>query len=247
MSNALYIDKSWSTHYRLPPPGNMMEAHENRERVFINQGTLMAQAVLDCITKYKPGIPLSDLKVLDFGCGAGRVTLPLYFSVKKPDVCVDVDPAVISYLSEVIPEALPQVSLFNPPLPFPDDTFDVVYAISVWTHLAQDAAKEWLNEIKRILKPGGLALLTTSNYAVLKQRRDHATLGPMGWNKVSDDDLRRTGYIFLQTPSTPGTGLYGMASHDPEWVRRTWSEHMPVVGIEAGAILGVQDINVLQK
>ena len=90
-------------------------------------------------------------------------------------------------------------------------------------------------------------MLTTSNYAVLAQRRTHAKLGPMGWSEVSDEDHRRDGFIFKDTPSPPGTGSYGMASHDPEWIRRNWSRFMPVRGIEREAIMGVQDINVMEK
>ena len=230
MAVDVLIDKRWSEAYRLPPPGNMMEHHEHRERVFINQGTAMAQAIIDCIRKYRPSAKFDDLRILDFGCGPGRVALPLFYTCKKPDDAVDVDPDVISYLASVEPGIRSKVSLFQPPLPFPDESFDVVYAISVWTHLAAEAAHEWLVEIKRILRPAGLALLTTSNYPVLAQRRVHPKLGPMGWSDVSDDDLRRRGFVFIPTPPTPGTGVYGMASHDPAWIRQEWANYMPVVG-----------------
>ena len=247
MNKLLNLSSDWASHYPLPPPGNMMEGHADREHVFIKQGTLMAEAIGRCIYKYALCANLSDLRILDFGCGVGRVALPLFFNFQKPDYCVDVDPTVIAYLQRVIPDAHPATSSFEPPLPFADNTFDVVYAVSVWTHLTLDSANRWLDEMRRILKPGGLALLTTSNYPVLAQRRAHAKLGPMGWNKISDDDLRSEGFIFRETPPTPGTGIYGMASHDPAWIHREWSKHMPVLGIETGAILGVQDINVMQK
>ena len=241
------INRNWAEHFPLPPPGNMMEAHDNREQVFANQGTAMAGAIVSTINKYRPNQKLSDLKILDFGCGVGRVALPLFFSLAKPDYCVDVDASAIEYLRSVIPCANPTVSSFEPPLSFADNTFDVVYAVSVWTHLPAGAAEKWLKEIRRILAPGGLGLLTTSNYRVLALRREHPKLGPMGWSKISDEDLRREGFLFRETPPTPGTGTYGMASHDPAWVKREWSKFMPVIGIESGAILGVQDINVMEK
>ncbi len=34
MTHETEIDREWGKHYALPPPGNMMEAHEHRERVF---------------------------------------------------------------------------------------------------------------------------------------------------------------------------------------------------------------------
>jgi SAM-dependent methyltransferase len=241
------IGAEWATHYRLPDPGNMMERHENREAVFINQGTSITDAILNCFKKYSAGKSIKDVHVLDFGCGVGRVVLPMYHNFRKPDRCVDVDPAVIEYLKEVAPGASPEVTGFEPPLQYTSGEFDLIYSVSVWTHLTAVSAHKWLMEIRRILKPGGLALLTTSNYEVLKMRRVHPVLGPMGWADVSDDDLRTQGFIFKMTPSTPGTGTYGMASHDPDWLKQEWSKYMPVIGIESGAILGVQDINVLRK
>jgi SAM-dependent methyltransferase len=241
------ITDAWGSYYQLPSPGNMMEQHDRREKTFVNQGTKMATAIIECIHKYRPIQSLADMKILDFGCGVGRVALPLFYHFQKPDHCVDVDPNVISYLKNTIPGARPKVTAFDPPLPFEADSFDVVYAVSVWTHLEFASGCRWLEEIRRILAPGGLALLTTSNYSVLDIRRKHPKLGPMGWSDISDEDLRREGFIFLRTPSPPGTGAYGMASHDPEWIKREWSRFMPVIGVESGAILGAQDINILMK
>ena len=247
MEETLTVGDEWASHFRLPDPGNMMERHDERVRVFINQSTKITDSIIECIRKYSGETPVDALRILDFGCGVGRVVLPMYYNLKKPDQCVDVDPAVIAYLNQVVPEANPEVSSFEPPLNFPDCEFDVVYAVSVWTHLPPESAHLWLLEMRRILRPGGIALLTTSNYEVLRQRRTHAVLGPLGWADVADNDLREQGYMFKATPSTPGTGLYGMASHDPDWIRREWAKYMPVIGIESGAILGVQDINVMRK
>lgn len=48
-----------------------------------------------------------------------------------------------------------------PPLRFRADEFDLAYAISVFTHLAEPLQRPWLNELARITKPGGLILITT--------------------------------------------------------------------------------------
>jgi SAM-dependent methyltransferase len=47
----------------------------------------------------------------------------------------------------------------DPPLPFAQDHFDLVMALSVFTHLTQ-SWEAWLVELRRIMKPGALALLT---------------------------------------------------------------------------------------
>ena len=51
------------------------------------------------------------------------------------------------------------MSNVDPPLPFEDSSFDLIWAISVWTHLT-DNALPWLAEMHRILKPGGLFIPT---------------------------------------------------------------------------------------
>lgn len=240
------ITEDWAKAFDLPEPGNMMEAHDRREDVFVRQGTQMAIAIRDAIERFS-GRPIGEQRILDFGCGVGRVAMPLRHFCGKPDVCVDVDPVAIRYLRTQLPDVGCRVTKFDPPLPFRDNAFDVVFSVSIWTHLTADSSEAWLTEMTRILRPGGLALLTTSNYPVLGIRRSHPITARLGWGDITDDVLREKGFVFIETPAAPGTGTYGLASHDPDFIRRDWSRHMPVVDILPGAILGAQDINVLQK
>jgi SAM-dependent methyltransferase len=46
-----------------------------------------------------------------------------------------------------------------PPLPFADNSLDLIYSMSVFTHLA-DTWSAWLLELHRVLKPGGVLLVT---------------------------------------------------------------------------------------
>jgi SAM-dependent methyltransferase len=48
----------------------------------------------------------------------------------------------------------------QPPLPYPDHAFDFLYAFSVFTHLSAELAHEWLSELQRVVKPGGLIWFT---------------------------------------------------------------------------------------
>ena len=47
-----------------------------------------------------------------------------------------------------------------PPLPFPDEHFDLVFNHSVFTHLDADYQDLWLEELRRITQPNGIVILT---------------------------------------------------------------------------------------
>ena len=56
---------------------------------------------------------------------------------------------------------LQRQSIDDSPLAYADDTFDLVYALSVFTHLTEDLCEAWMDELYRIVKPGGAAIVTT--------------------------------------------------------------------------------------
>ena len=53
----------------------------------------------------------------------------------------------------------------EPPLDLAEGVFDVVYCISVFTHLSEDVQLAWAAELARVLKPGGLLICTTQGDA----------------------------------------------------------------------------------
>jgi hypothetical protein len=53
------------------------------------------------------------------------------------------------------------VDALRPPLPYPDDLFGLVHAISVFTHLPEHLQREWIDELRRVRRADGLAVITT--------------------------------------------------------------------------------------
>jgi SAM-dependent methyltransferase len=109
------------------------------------------------------GVPLADQRVVvDLGCGCGRIArwlAPEVVGGQGRFLGFDINPGMAGWCDANLPGDYGRNQLL-PPLAVPDGTSDIVYAYSVLTHLREATAVLWLEEIARVLRPGGLALLT---------------------------------------------------------------------------------------
>ncbi|MBN2585209.1 class I SAM-dependent methyltransferase [Patescibacteria group bacterium] len=110
-------------------------------------------------------------RVLDLGAGAGMDSI--YFAGKGHAVeATDLSDTALSRIREDLsPELADRVAIKNldisKPFPYPDQSFDAVYA-SVSIHYFDDKTTEQVfSEIHRVIKPGGIAAL------MLNSKRDH--------------------------------------------------------------------------
>jgi SAM-dependent methyltransferase len=104
-------------------------------------------------------------RVLDFGCGAGRVLRQFVHETPRAELCgCDIDEACIAWLQENLVPPLEVIqNADRPPLPWPDAHFDLVWATSVFTHVAEHWAA-WLLELHRLLKPEGLLIASVMGH-----------------------------------------------------------------------------------
>jgi SAM-dependent methyltransferase len=121
-----------------------------------------------------------DSCVLELGCGHGRTARGLLEYLRAPGrYCgLDADRARIQDAQHRIESRYPNFQFvwadvvsahYNPAgsaaaaayaFPYPDRSFDVVYAASLFTHLLPDETRNYLREARRVLKPGGKCLLS---------------------------------------------------------------------------------------
>jgi SAM-dependent methyltransferase len=100
--------------------------------------------------------------ILDFGCGCGRI-LAGWEHFARQGVQLhgfDVNSQLIDFCQKNILFAKTDISSYYPPLPLADDSVDFAYAASVWTHLGLAASQQWAGEFARVVKPGGVAMVS---------------------------------------------------------------------------------------
>jgi SAM-dependent methyltransferase len=100
-------------------------------------------------------------RVLDFGCGAGRTLRHFLSEAETGELWgTDIDAASINWLKGALCPPLQAVRCgVDPPLGIDHGSFDLAWALSVFTHLT-DNSIPWLLELHRLLKPGGLLIAT---------------------------------------------------------------------------------------
>lgn len=131
--------------------------------------------------------------ILDIGSGVGRMALPFlnYLSLGSY-YGFDIDKRGVEWCQEHLTKAhsnfhFEHVDLFNKyynpkgqlspykfRFPYADQTFDFVFATSVFTHLLSIDTQHYLEEIYRVLKPGGRALVTFFLLDEIAQQNIHS-------------------------------------------------------------------------
>ena len=104
-------------------------------------------------------------KHLDFGCSSG--TFIWILNTKKESIGVDISKSQISYAKSKYKKKNNKFYSTGLPLPFKNNTFDVVTILEVIEHCNKIDNTKIIKEIYRVLKPGGILIATTPNYSSL--------------------------------------------------------------------------------
>jgi len=204
----------------------------------------------------------SDSRVLDFGCGWGRISR--FFIKDVPPSGMhgfDVDPEVAAVARRTVGNATFSVVQSQPPTNAAADSFDVIFAYSVFSHLAEEVHLEWVREFSRVLRPGGLLVVTTQGRAFLELCRtlQGQTNFENGWHEALarafpsvEDAARRYDdgeFLFSGTgggdfrPST----FYGETLIPRAYVLREWTKHLQFRDFIDEPSLLPQALIVMQK
>jgi SAM-dependent methyltransferase len=98
--------------------------------------------------------------ILDFGCGCGRVARH-WAQLEGPEIhgC-DYNGELVAWCQENLPFMRAAHNELEPPTPYAEQGFDLIYALSVLSHLDEPLQQAWVSEYRRLLRPGGLLIVS---------------------------------------------------------------------------------------
>lgn len=226
--------------------------HEPSESAFIEQGR-------HSLTDLERGLRVVDKqfgdfsRLLDFGCGCGRVTRHLAALVREhPTLEVhgcDIDSDAIAWAQENLPFATFLHNDGLPPLPYPDAHFDIVTNHSVFTHLPEDYQDAWLAELRRVVEPGGILLLTVAGIFAFEGLVASYRDWPADPSEIQST-YRNKGILYVSDDSWTGStfpAFYHSTFHNPYYVLEHWATFFIVEAYLPRGALELQDLVVLRR
>jgi SAM-dependent methyltransferase len=172
---------------RRSPPRKLAARHVGTDdpRRLVIDSLRCLHAMLEPIRRYRGLDSFGGL--LDWGCGVGMLESALgYFLGEVSVTAVDSDQEGIDWCRDsgirgefgVVPEL--------PPTGFPDGAFDLVLGYGTLTRMPRDAQLAWIEELKRVMQPGGYAALSFLGELVRPLLNDDAVREDLDGEGISD-------------------------------------------------------------
>lgn len=235
------VPLSLAAMMNFPPQYNIARVQriQNRSGAAIS-GASDARRILRIAERHKS--LEAPFRILDWGCGFGRVSRHLSSFARNATVLgADIDDENLDWMKAHLPHITPVPSDISGHIAQDDKSVDIVFGISVMTHLRVDVMKLWLKELCRITRNDGLLLLTVA--------ADSSLAFTSRW--VSNDNIdtwRKNGEIVFGNQGAVdsnigGEDYYVQSLINEERVRAVWSEFVDVLEV-IPAVFGYQDMVV---
>ena len=237
-----WLDRRAGDPVPLPPAILRYRVHGGLDKEsFLQVGERLAQNIRDLLAGV--GCEIGDFEhILDFGCGCGRVIRNFQ---DTPETChfygTDIDPELVGWCQKHLHTVQWSTNGYQPPLTYADGAFDLIYAISVFTHLDEQLQHLWLRELERIARPGAILILSVHG---------ESTVG--GLNHSDLEVFHACGFLYLvgargilKLDGLPD--FYQTAYHTQAYVERVWSGYFEILSYVERGIDNFQDAVVMRK
>lgn len=154
------VFKSENPDVRLPPDYLLYESFQINYQKYFTESIDTAKWLTG---HFKNHIDINNKRILDWGCGPGRIIrhLPNVTENACEYFGTDYNKKSIDWCSQNLSNIQFNRNTLEAKLPYNDNYMDIIYGISIFTHLSEQLHYDWYNELYRILKPNGIMLLTT--------------------------------------------------------------------------------------
>lgn len=202
--------------------------------------------------------PDRKLRVFDFGCGCGRMTRIFGMDDNIETFGCDINRDLVEWCQKELRQVTTVLNGASPPLAFESGFFDFAYSLSIFTHLPENAATMWLDELARVCAQDALIVVTTHGYPALETIRSspsHQEMFDVD-AETTNDLIRRLpdeGFIFLpydehMVAAAKAGESYGNAFIDPGYAAKNWNTvDFEIVKHIPGGLRAWQDIFVLRR
>ena len=225
MSGATSADPGPRSTAPLPPEDLVFRVSLNDLDSFERVGQTSRRAIFDALGD---DWSWQGKRVLDFGCGVGRLLRQLTDEAEVAEIegCDMHQESIAWCMENLDPPFRFFVNDASPPLPgVPDETYDLIIAISVFTHLAEDWSG-WLAELQRVTRPGGLLVATFHGPGMEKSHEAQS-----GVPYIEQE----TGMLSLPTGEE---GTFASVFHSRWWLEEHWGRAFEPVSIEPDGFTG---------
>jgi SAM-dependent methyltransferase len=219
------------------PPRELWERWGDSLQRYLSTGQIDVDSMLDTLNSV--GVRTEALgRILDFGCAEGRM---LRFFPRTDDSelwGVDVNAERIAWAQQNLAPPFRFITTTTAPhLPFEDNYFDLVYCLSVFTHIS-DLADAWFLELLRILRPGGHVYVTVHDEhtvdLLLGRYRDHETHAYLvDLLKGFDEETGALSqeWIYFAILADPAAQVF----YNSEYLVRKWARFAEFLAVEPEA------------
>jgi len=213
--------------------------------------------------KYGLNLREGNLNILDFGCGVGRLLLQFTRNYRNNNYyACDIDDTSINFIKRNYKNVKSYANDHTPPLDYQDSSFDLIYSISIFSHLNLEDQDAWLAELSRVVNKDGYLFLTIEGSHSIKWWLAET----FNMNESdAQNKLKNEGFIFKEydnwkkitkssnifRASSQLVGVksaYGSMALSKCFINKNWNKYnLEVIDIIEGVVGTRQDLVILKK
>jgi SAM-dependent methyltransferase len=238
-----YLDPKYERH-TIPDANRRRRVHGAEDEVaFLIEGYSAFRKIETALSETLNRQIGDFSSILDWGCGCGRIARYISSITGPTYHGIDIDADNVEWCREHMDFGEYGVIPLHPPTELPPEHYDLILGVSVFTHLREKEQTEWLKELNRICRPGGIVAVTVlGDHGIFRggltanEYNEYTEKGFLAWRRNPDlDDILKEKEYYRNT----------FISHD--YIQKTWTDYFEIKEFRKNYIGNLQDLVIMQK